>query len=70
MKPRSLKAFGLLILAGLALGTGCATPAYSTHERSQLISRNWGIEERQMNDDIDTFLLLRPMGHMSIWHTR
>lgn len=66
-----MKAFALLaILAGMCLASGCATPAYSGHERAQLISRTWGIEERQMNDDIDSFLLLRPPSQMSIWHSR
>ena len=63
--------FALVVLAGslLSLG-GCATPAYSTHERWQLITRNWAAEERQMQDDIDSLLLLRPMSRLSIWHIR
>ena len=67
-----MKAFALLIVvaAGLLGSTGCATPAYSGHERMQLIARNWDIEAKQINDDIDSLLLLRPVGHMSIWHTR
>ena len=67
-----MKAFALLLIVvtGAACSTGCATPAYSAHERAQLISRTWGIEEKQMNDDIDEFLLLRPPSRGSIWHTR
>ena len=59
-----------LLLAGSMFSVGCATPAYSAHERGQLISRNWGMEERQMNDDIDTVLLLRPASRMTLWDVR
>jgi hypothetical protein len=63
--------FALVLLAGTAIfSQGCATPAYSTHERWQLITRNWAAEERQMQDDIDDVLMLRPMSRMSIWHIR
>ena len=63
--------FALVLLAGTAIfSQGCATPVYSTHERWQLIGRNWAAEERQMQDDIDDVLMLRPMSRMSIWHIR
>lgn len=67
-----MKAFCLtVVLAGAALSfCGCATPGYSGNERWQLITRNWGQEEKQMNDDIDVLLLLRPMSHMTMWHVR
>ncbi len=66
-----MKAFTFaLILAGILVSAGCATPAYSTHERWQLIGRNWGMEERQMQDDIDSVLLLRPMSRMMLWNVR
>ena len=67
-----MKAFVFKIaLAGAALSfCGCATPAYSGHERWQLISRNWNMEAKQINDDIDVLLLLRPMSHMTMWHVR
>ena len=60
----------LLVLAGLFATTGCATPAYSGHERRQMIARNWGYEYAQMQDDIDHALLLRPASRMSIWNLR
>jgi hypothetical protein len=61
----------VVILSGLALTSGgCATPAYSGHERAQLIGRNWGYEWAQAQDDIDNALLLRPASHMTIWHVQ
>ena len=62
----------LLVLCGMLLTCGgCAdTPVYSGHERAQIIGRNWGYEYREMQDDIDHFLLLRPSTRLSIWHVR
>lgn len=54
----------------LAVGGCAATPAYSGRERWQLITRGWGYEYAQMQDDIDHALLLRPVGHMTIWNVR
>ena len=68
-----MKAFALAVVLGCAavISSGCgATPAYSGHERWQLITRNWDMEGKQINDDIDSLLLLRPMSHMTIWHVR
>ena len=59
----------LMVLGSLTVG-GCATPAYSAHERGQMIARNWGYEERQINDDIDHILLLRPAGTLTLWHVQ
>jgi len=59
---------GLLVLVGSMMVGGCATPAYSSHERSQLIARNWGNEWRQAVDDTDTILLLRPGGSLTLWN--
>ena len=64
-----LTALLLLVVAGL-FAQGCATPAYSGHERWQMISRNWSFEAKQINDDIDSLLMLRPASRMSIWHIR
>jgi hypothetical protein len=61
--------FSMLIVAGM-LSSGCATPAYSSRERGQLIGRNWGYEWAQLQDDTDSLFLLRPAGHMTIWHVR
>ncbi len=66
-----------LLLAATLGSMGCArpnevgwTPAYSLHEREQLIARNWDIEGKQTQDDIDSALLLRPASHLSIWDIR
>lgn len=68
----------LAMVGGLGLiSVGCArpfevgyTPAYTTSERVNMIARNWDMEGKQMQDDIDSALLLRPMGRMSIWNVR
>jgi hypothetical protein len=64
-----MKKFALLAMlaGGLMFTGGCETPAYSTQERAALIGRNWGFEYEQINDDVDTLLLLRPSGHLSEW---
>ena len=60
-----------IVLLAMVFGSvGCATPAYSGRERSQMIARNWGFEAKQINDDIDHILLLRPAGRLTIWHIR
>ena len=65
-----MKCFALLLLLGLGLSSGCATPAYSAGERWQMIARNWDFEWKQAQDDIDSALLLRPASRMTIWHIR
>ena len=60
----------LLLTAASITSTGCATPAYSANERGQMIARNWGFEAKQINDDIDAILLLRPASRLTIWHIR
>jgi hypothetical protein len=49
---------------------GCLfpTPAYSAHERQQMVNRNMDYEWRQAQDDMDHLLLLRPASHMTIWN--
>jgi hypothetical protein len=54
------------ILTGLA--SGCATPAYSAKERANMIGRNWDMEWKMAQDDIDHALLLRPTSLLSKWH--
>lgn len=62
--------FGLLAGAVLTSG-GCAeTPAYSANERNAMIARTWRIDSRQIVDDVDSILLLRPPSRMTIWHIR
>ena len=67
---KSLLALVVLYGAMLVSSSGCATPAYSTGERWQLIGRNMAYEERIMQDDIDALLLLRPATRLTIWHVR
>jgi hypothetical protein len=61
----------VVVLAGLMLWCGgCATPAYSAHERQQLINRNQSYEFAQAVDDWDSFWLTRPASHLTIWHVQ
>ena len=60
---------GLLACCALFSG-GCSGMAYSASERHALIGRTWSIDSRQLVDDIDSALLLRPPSRMSIWHVR
>jgi hypothetical protein len=72
------KVASTLLLTILALAfTGCArpfefgySPAYTAHERHQMIARNWDYEGKQIFDDIDAALLLRPAGHLTLWNVR
>ena len=57
-----------MVTGGMLLSTGCETPGYSSQERTQRIIRNWGWEYEQLNDDIDSILLLRPADHLSQWN--
>ena len=59
----------VVVCAGALMSTGCLfpTPAYSAHERTQMIARNQDYEWRQAMDDWDHLLLLRPASHMTIW---
>ena len=67
-----MKALLALLVVGcmLFLAGGCATPAYSARERGQLISRAWGMEWAQIQDDVDSALLLRPPSQMTLWDVR
>jgi hypothetical protein len=65
----------IFVLIGLLAGTcacggGCHGVAYSQQERHALIARTWNLEARQAVDDIDSALMLRPPGRMTIWHVR
>jgi hypothetical protein len=73
---KSLALIGVFVLGGLS-SVGCArpgefgyTPAYTTKERGEQIARNWDLEGKQSQDDIDDYLLLRPASKMSIWSVR
>jgi hypothetical protein len=63
-----LALFGLL--AATLLLTGCATPGYSVNERFQRIGRNWDYEGKQIADDVDEALLLRPAGTLTWWNVQ
>lgn len=65
------------LLAATVVGGGCArpgevgwTPAYSADERWNSILRNWDYEGKQTQDDLDSILLLRPAGRLTLWHVR
>jgi hypothetical protein len=58
----------VMLGAVVLLQMGCATPAYTTQERYQMIARNIRHEWAQAQDDIDHVLLLRPASKMTVWH--
>ena len=65
-----MKKFVLLaiVAGGMIFTTGCESPGVTSQERFQKIGRNWGWEYEQINDDIDSMLLLRPASHLSEWN--
>jgi hypothetical protein len=70
-------AASIVLLFTAVATTGCARPgelgwgvAYSADERGKMIARNWDYEGKQIVDDIDSILLLRPMGHLTMWNLR
>jgi hypothetical protein len=67
-----MKKFVLLavVSVGAMMAVGCDSPGYSGAERVQLIGRNWTWEYEQINDDIDSMLLLRPADHLSQWNVQ
>jgi len=70
MKTLKLVAVLGLVAGATGVNTGCATPAYSPQERGAQIARNWDYEGKQIADDIDSALLLRPASKLTIWHVR
>jgi hypothetical protein len=61
----------LLLLAGGAFGIGgCASPAYSGGENLSRTLRTMDYENKQMIDDIDFELMLRPASHSTTWNLR
>lgn len=68
-----------LSMLGLAtlLITGCARPGEigwgtvdTWDERNRAIARNWDWDGKQLMDDLDYALMLRPMGHLTRWDLR
>jgi hypothetical protein len=64
MKKLSMLA---LLAGGLFMTAGCETPGLTTQERFQRIGRDVTYDYEQINDDVDHFLLLRPLTHLSEW---
>jgi hypothetical protein len=69
----------IALLGSLVTSVGCArrldndfgaTPTLSSRERMQQIDRNWDYEGRQLMDDVDTVLLLRPASRLTRWNVR
>ena len=46
------------------------TPAYTSKERGEQIARNWDLEGKQSQDDLDSIFLLRPASKLTIWSVR
>lgn len=78
-----MKLFVCLALIGLMSVGGCykiykldedwewgSPPGYTANERYQQIARNWDWEGKQIVDDVDRLLLLRPAGQMTAWALR
>ena len=72
---RKVALLGLLVVSSMAVG--CArpneigwTPAYTTRERGDQVARNWDMEGKMIQDDIDRALLLRPMSQLTDWYVR
>jgi hypothetical protein len=66
----------LVVLLALVAG-GCArpfeigwSPAYTARERHHMIARNWDYEGKQLIDDLDSALLLRPSSRLTLWNVR
>ena len=45
-------------------------PPTASQEREQLVARNWDLEGKQTQDDIDMMLMLRPAGQLTIWNVQ
>jgi len=67
---KTLALLTALMVTLSSFSTGCQTPGYTAQERFQLIGRNWGYEWEQLNDDVDSFFLLRPASHLTIWNVQ
>jgi hypothetical protein len=79
LEGEDMSKISLLSILAIAafLTTGCARPnelgyssAYTAKERGDQIARNWDLQGKQVVDDIDHILLLRPASNLSIWNVR
>lgn len=69
-----------LVAAGMGGVAGCSsaaaptlpvfgsTPIFSAQERYARIGRNWNLETKMLNDDLDEVLLLRPTSSLTEWN--
>lgn len=69
--------FPLLSTGLLVSAVGCArpgefgyTPAYTAKERGNIIARAWDNDGKQLSDDIDSLLMLRPQSRLTPWNMR
>ena len=59
-----------IVAGAMSFSAGCATPAYTPDERQAQINRNIDYEGKQMIDDIDSAIFMRPATHMTVWNLR
>lgn len=69
--------YPMLAAALVVSAVGCArpgefgyTPAYTAKERYNIIARAWDNDGKQLSDDIDSLLLLRPQSRLTPWNMR
>jgi hypothetical protein len=67
----------VLVTAAALIVSGCARPfelgwgpAHTADDRGREIARNWDYEGKQIVDDIDHILLLRPATRLTLWNVR
>jgi hypothetical protein len=72
-----MKKYLLLVCLLALVAGGCArpfeigwSPAYTARERHHMIARNWDYEGKQLIDDLDSALLLRPSSRLTLWNVR
>jgi hypothetical protein len=70
---KTLTRYSMLIGAGLlgaALLNGCgSSPVYTSDERGAAIAANWDRQWKELADDTDNALLLRPDSTLTQWDT-
>jgi hypothetical protein len=57
----------LVLVGGLFAATGCETPAYSSRENLQNLSRNYGYDLRQTTDDWNYLWLQDEPSRLTPW---
>jgi hypothetical protein len=68
---------GIALTGCMFLTSACArpfeigwSPGHTARERHRMIARNWDYEGKQLVEDIDHILLLRPASRLTIWNVR